>query len=169
MGVCANAQETMRARSADPMLTPSFQRLLCMSAPSSLILPLLRHSLVYPMSLVSCSAMSPHPALPPPGGKGHMPHAPVACRTVLPSLFEGEGWVGGGTGGVLMARSTQDAKAGATSLRKRLSWPCWSHDVRRKDMCCTPASKYACNSSMHCFGLPAAVQPSTNGGLKLAV
>jgi hypothetical protein len=33
--------------------------------------------------VASMSTVSPHPALPPPGGKGHRCRAPVACRTVL--------------------------------------------------------------------------------------
>src|SRR5688572_9365003 len=37
------------------------------------------------------SGFSPHPALPPPGGKGH--NDPLASR--VPNTLEGEGWVGG--------------------------------------------------------------------------
>jgi hypothetical protein len=35
------------------------------------------------IGVASISTVSPHPVLPPPGGKGHMRRAPIACRTLL--------------------------------------------------------------------------------------
>jgi hypothetical protein len=61
------------------------------------------------------------------------------------------------------------ASAGATSARKRLSWPRWSQEVRRSEMWVSPAAAYSRSSAMHWAGLPATVQPSTKAGENLEV
>src|SRR4030095_10635420 len=61
------------------------------------------------------------------------------------------------------------ARAGATSVRKRLNWPTWSQEPKRSAMCPTPAAKYAESSSAHCLGPPAIVHCSTNSRENFAV
>src|SRR5256885_14495935 len=69
----------------------------------------------------------------------------------------------------LVGEAHRRVTAGATSVRKRLNCPRWSHEPRRSAMWPTPASKYARSSSAHRFGSPATVHCSTKLGLNLAV
>src|SRR5262249_40888038 len=59
--------------------------------------------------------------------------------------------------------------AGATSPRKRLNCPTWSHEPKRSAMWPTPASKYARSSSTHRLGPPEMVHCSTNWREKFEV
>src|SRR5262245_5845491 len=68
-----------------------------------------------------------------------------------------------------LSRRDHAPSAGATSPRKRLNWPTWSHEPKRSAMWPTPASKYARSSWTHRLGSPEIVHCSTNSREKFDV